>query len=213
MVSSHRPADHSLIAFITITTRTRAISCTLRQSLTSKWSLETCHIIHTKRAITLKTQSYSTKWLDLKTNSLERNWRRITSRALSHMSGTSCGVAHHANHTSMKDLMNTKRSIISLRVMKSLVKIVSASILSVCKRDLARTISTLCLILTFYPMNLEISTIIIKSLNKANQERTFGLLSQLMHARVEVSTWLTILMMSMLMRLQLFASMWQILCW
>ena len=112
----------------------------------------------------------------------------------------------------MKDSMSIKRSTISRWVMKLLERTVSASTLSVCRRDSANSILTLCPTLIFFLTSLENSTNTTKSWSSMIRRRTFGSWSQQMLPRAEVSSSSTTSMMWMLTNYPLYLDMLQIHC-
>lgn len=103
--------------------------------------------------------------------------------------------------------MSIKRSITSLWVMKLLVRTVSASTLSVCRRDSANSILTLCPILIFFQTSLENSTNTTKSWSNMIRKRTSGSWSQQMLHRAEVSSSSMTSMMWMLTNYPLYLDM------
>ena len=143
--------------------------------------------------------SYFSKCWGSTTSSSDQCLRQLTLLQPRAMSGTFSGAPQVARVIFMRALMNTKKSIIGLRVTRLQERIDFASTSSECKRDLESSILTLFQTLIFYRTNLVSSMSIIRSLSNTTAKRIFGLLSLQMPPRVEVSNSLMISTMWTLM--------------
>jgi hypothetical protein len=172
---------------VTSIARTNLISWFSKTSQKSSWSLIPCNSM-AKRATTLKIVSYCTRCLDSTTSSSVQFWKLEGLLPQNPMNGTSCGALQVARATFMRVSTSTKRSTISLKVMKLQGKIDFALMSLGCKKDLANNILTSFPTLISSLMSLGSSMNITKSLSNMIARRTFGLSSQQMQHKVGVSS-------------------------
>jgi hypothetical protein len=109
--------------------------------------------IMVKSPTILRIQSSYIKCWDSITSFSALSLNAMASHTRNHMSGTSYGVLQAARATCMKVWMSIKKSIISLRAMKSPERIDFAIIWFACRRNLAKETLILFLIPTFFLMS------------------------------------------------------------
>ena len=130
--------------------------------------------ITAKNLIILKIPNCSIKCSALIINYLDLSLKQMASAIQNPMNGMYFGHPVHARVTFMKVLMNTRKSIISLKVMKSPEKIVFVTIWSACRKSMESKISISYLTLTSFLMSSVNFMPIIKNLNNTTQRKMFG---------------------------------------
>lgn len=148
-----------------------------------------------RRVIISRIVNFCTKCLDSIINLSDQCLKLQALLQPSLTNGTSSGAHPAARATCMRVWMNTKKLIISLRVMRSPGRTDCALTWSECKNDLESNILTLSQILTFSLMNSVNSMNTIKNWNSTIAKRTSGSWNLPMPPRAEVSPSLTTSMM------------------
>jgi len=136
----------------------------------------------------LRAPNCCTRYSEATQSSSDRCLKAIVSRIQSLTNGTSYGQVLHVSHTSMRDLMNIKRSITFLIVMRSRAKTGCVTTTSSCNRNSEEAILTSFLILIFFLMSMGTFMLTFKIIRKKTQNETPGLWNRQTRLEEEVST-------------------------